>query len=150
MKMNPEFAAHELGHASIRGGSKTGPVQRAIGKALMLRNLISMGGGLGGAALAVGADDPDSGLATAGPILAGASQLPTLADEGVASLRGYRALKSSGKYTPEVLSKMRGNLMKAFGSYGLGAAALTAPAAAALYLRRRMKRKEEEAGGAGE
>ena len=115
----------------------------------MGRNLMSMGGGLGGAALSIGAEDPDSGWATAGPVLAGASQLPTLADEGVASLRGYRALKSSGQYSPQVLAKMRGNLMKAFGSYGLGAAALTAPAAAALYLRRRMKRKEEEEAGGG-
>jgi hypothetical protein len=62
-------------------------------------------------------------------------------DEAQASLKGYRTVKETGSYTPEELGKMRHNLWKAYGSYAVAPAALSAPfIASALLFKGRIRR----------
>jgi hypothetical protein len=117
-----EFLAHELGHASM------GRVRAAIGK---LRIPLAGAGLLGGLA-ALGSDD--NRVSKVAPWITAAGYAPTLGEEALASIKGYRGMKSLGA-SPEVLRAARSNLTKAFGTYGAIAAGTTLPIAVAAYLR---------------
>jgi hypothetical protein len=72
-----------------------------------------------------------------------------LADEALSSIRGFKGMKDLGMFKPEVMKRAKGNLIKMFGTYLLGAGAAAAPVVAATSIRlsgsrRRMKRIEEE------
>lgn len=141
-KSGGEILAHELGHASLRGGKGVGRFSRLLGAAGNLRNPIMGFGALGGTAMALAPEDPNSTVVKAAPYVTGAAMVPTLADEAVASLKGLKALKGAG-YSPEMLRAARWNLAKTFGTYGLAAGAAVLPVALAAYIRRR--RAEEDA-----
>lgn len=111
-----EITAHELGHSTLR---KSELAERMWG----LGRLASPVGTLGGVLLA-GLGRP--GLGTA---VAAASQIPTLVDEGLASVRGLKGLEAAGA-TEEELTQAKRNLLKVFGSYGVGAMGLAAMPAA--------------------
>lgn len=135
-----EFLAHELGHASLRRGGKAA---RLLGNLSSLRGPLGAVGSIGGMAAALAPEDDASTAVKLAPAIPAAAWAPTLADEAISSVKGYKALKNTGKYAPEVLRHARRNLMKAFGTYGLGAAAATAPIALASYIR--SKRAKEHA-----
>jgi hypothetical protein len=120
LKHSPEFLAHELGHASLRDPSRTGALLRGV---IRTRGIGPLAGIVGGSAMA--AQDPESTTAKLAPVATGLGSAPMLLDEGLASYRGLKAIKDLGKHSPEVLAKMRGNLMKAFGAYGAMAAGTT-------------------------
>jgi hypothetical protein len=122
---SPEFLAHELGHASLRDPSKSGRLVRTMAK---MRGIAPLGIAAG-SAMAM-SDDPTSMTAQLAPAAAAAGWAPALMDEGMASARGMKAIRGLGKYSPEAMKLMRGNLMKAFGTYGSVAAASTLPLAA--------------------
>ena len=135
---SPELMAHELGHAGPHG-------HRVLGKLLRFRNLAIPVAGLAAAGMAGLPEDDNSNLVKAAPFVAGAGMLPMLGDEAQASIRGMRALRRTGRYAPEIMSKMRGNLWKAFGTYGALAAGGVAPVAAYSYYRNRRGKKSEGA-----
>lgn len=97
--------AHEMGHATDFEGRRSPALRRALERGLWL-------GGKGSSLLAQARGRP--AMAAIGELAAGA---PELYSEGTASVRGLRALKESGKYTPEELSKMRNTLLWAGGTY---------------------------------
>jgi len=97
--------AHELGHATDFEGRRLPALRKAIERGMWL-------GGQGASIL---------GIARGRPIAAGlgdlVADLPTLTSEGVASLRGYKALKGTGAYTPEQLANIRNTLLSAGSTY---------------------------------
>lgn len=121
----PEFVAHELGHAA---NVKKNKVLSALShRALYRPGLSAVVGGL----MAVLPEDADSAVVKAAPLVPLVAQAPTLADEALASLRGFKGIKQLGQYSPQVLKKAKGNLMKAFGTYLAIAGVTTTPVAAA-------------------
>ena len=130
-RTNPEFFGHEVGHLRNMPESRAG---RALYDVATHAGLPALTG-IGGLAMALN-PDVESPTVPLAPAVAGAGQVPKLFDEGMASIRAYRALKGMSRYTPEQLAVMRGNLMKAWGTYGLGAAAAVAPIAAIAAWRR--------------
>jgi len=113
-KKSPEFMAHELEHAKLR---KDYP---RLGTAVNIARRLAPATGF----VVQSQLPPGAGL-----LAAAAGSVPTFADEAYASLRAYKALKESGKYTPEQLEKMRKNLIKGFGNYGVGTASTALPLA---------------------
>jgi hypothetical protein len=101
--------AHELGHASRQEERKYPGLRRALETGIQL-------GGFGGMI---------AGIATGRPLLAasmaGIGKLPVLVEEAGATIRGLKALKESGKYTPEELVKARNVLLHAGATYLGGA-----------------------------
>ena len=85
-------------------------------------------GSIGGAATAATAD-PDSPAMAIAPAIPLAGMTPALVDEIQATRKGLQALRAGSQYSPEVLKAMRGNLLKALGTYGGLTAAMTLPAA---------------------
>jgi len=133
----PELLAHELGHVSRKGRSAAGfHAQNRI-----VRGALPIAGAIGGTAMAL-KGKRGSWTTRLAPAVAFGSHVPTLVSEGRASIRGYKALKALGKYTPSELRGSRRNLIKAFSTYGLGALASTAPAAAIAAMR--WKKKKED------
>ena len=130
------LSAHELGHAAF-GGSRLGKVTRAL-------RLPGVGGVVAGS-MAAGMADPDSTASKAAPAMAAAGMAPILGEEIAASLKGLKAMKSSG-FSPAQLVSGRKQLAKAFGTYALG---LGLPMISAPYLIRKVKqynqsRREEQ------
>jgi len=97
--------AHEMGHATDFEGRRMPALRQALERGLWL-------GGQGASYLAQYRGRP--GVAAVGKLLAAA---PEVFSEGVASRRGYNALKESGKYTPEELKKVRNTLLSAGSTY---------------------------------
>lgn len=130
--------AHELGHAvsakknkilsGVQGFARKGAVQGAsvIASALM----------------AVAPDDAESLVVSAAPAVPALVQAPILAEEALASLRGYKAIKGIGIKDAKVLKKARGNLIKAFGTYLVGAGIMVAPSAGAVAYRKTQEKKQ--------
>jgi hypothetical protein len=98
-------AAHEMGHATDFEGRRAPGLRRALERGLWL-------GGKGSSLLAQARGRPL--MAAVGQLAAGA---PELYSEGTATFRGLKALKESGKYTPEEMKKMRNTLLWAGGTY---------------------------------
>lgn len=132
------LAAHELGHGKFRQGR----VGQFLAKARMPGGLVA---GFGAPILA-GAADPDSTASKLAPVVGAAGVAPLLADEGYASLKGYRTMKRMG-YNKAALKAGRRQLLKAFGTYGLGVAApaIAAPVAIRAFKKWRQKSKGEPA-----
>lgn len=103
---NLPLAAHELGHAQIYERSKLPKSVRD--------NLpgITRLGTLTGALGAAGAGSP-----VGAGVLTAVGELPTLIEEGRASLRGLKALREEGKITPQEYGASKKFLGKAFGTY---------------------------------
>lgn len=131
--------AHELGHGRLRE-SGAGKVIAALRRPGMIA------GGLGGAAMATFAD-PDSKASKYAPLVGGLGMLPTLADEGYASLKGYGAMKRLG-YGPEQLRAARRQLGKAFGTYATAAIPLIAAPYAIRKIKQHMQRRKAAQGTA--
>ena len=131
----PEFLAHELGHVAVRRsplmakllnvGRAGGPLAGAVGAGLLAAN-----------------EDPDSTAVKAAPLVAAAGMAPTLADEAAASYKGMKALRGLGKLGPQQLSQARGNLLRAFGTYGMAAGGMAAVPALLGARRRRLKAQQ--------
>ncbi len=123
----PEIYAHEMGHAANAAKNKilTAISDRRLYHAAVPASLIA--GGL----MAIAPEDADSFIVKAAPAVPVIAQAPVLAEEALASFRGFKALKSLGKYSPEVLKKAKGNMIKAFGTYLTTAAVTTVPVATA-------------------
>lgn len=138
-----DAVAHELGHAANWAKNKGLSSLSTAGRIPILRKASLLAGGI----MSVAPEDAESAIVKAAPLAPGVIWAPLLADEALASVRGYKGLKSVGKFSPQVLKKARGNLMKAFGTYLIGAAKWTAPVAAASAARiayTRKKRKREK------
>jgi hypothetical protein len=122
-KKGPEFrtsiAAHEMGHARDLETSRI-PRLRTVA-----RSLGPLAGVLAGS---YAASKRRPGLA-AGAAALGLS--PMLADEAIASYTAVKELKKTKKFSPEEMKKMRGQLLRAGGTY-LSSAAGTVGAMAAL------------------
>ena len=121
-KAGPHQAAHEMGHNWFT--KTTG------GKALnALRYPAPAAAGIAAGYMASDTD-PDSTAAKLAPLVGALGVLPALGEEAAASLKGYSAMKKL-RYNPQQLSTARSQLLKAFGSYGLGmgTAAIGAPIA---------------------
>lgn len=112
-QMHGAVVAHELGHAANARtlGLKQLQAMRPLG------GMASSAGVLGG--LMASADNEQADKYA--PIVASGSHIPTLIDEGAASLRGLKALHGIG-LTRKELARSAGQLGLAYGSY-LGAAA---------------------------
>jgi len=123
-----QIAAHELGHARLH----TKPV---LGR--LLRGGYVAKNPLTGLGLVIAARAPEDSVigdaAQYGGVLGVA---PQLADEAYASVRGYGALR---KHVADaaVRKAAKGNLLRAFGTYGAAAA----PLAAAPFLARKFKKR---------
>jgi hypothetical protein len=107
-KNPPEVIAHELGHASA------GTLRRALLFNLPIAKSLQIA-----APFIALVEDPDSNLSKYAPTIAAAGTVPVLAEEAIASIKGYKALKQLGKIPPGAV----GRLSKAFGTYllsGLG------------------------------
>lgn len=135
-KENPIALAHELGHATmlnraskIRGNKLYDLIEMASRKSATKGNAAM-------AALLAGSIDSDDPTKWAIPGLVAASQVPVLAEEGIASIKAYKALKDIAKTNPNiatqtVLENMGPYLRRAFGTYGARSAGfLAAPLAA--------------------
>jgi len=138
MTHSPEFLSHELGHMSLRDPKKSNFLLRGLMKA---RSIAPLAGLVGGAALAT--SDSDAALAAA-PAVTALGYAPMLTDEALATRRGLKSIRGLGKYSPGTLRSMRGNLMKALGTYGALAAGTTLPIALISYLRSRQGDKGRE------
>lgn len=128
--------AHELGHSST-GASRLGRawLKGALlgargGKALPLANIVL---------------DPDSQQSKMVAPVAGAMQIPLLAEEARASIRGYQGMKGAG-YTAKELAAARKVLGSAWGTYGLGAAATVGGAELARRLKKRWTKNRKGKG----
>ena len=136
LNAGPHLTAHELGHEAF-GGSRLGKITRAL-------RLPGIGGVVAGS-MTAGMADPDSTASKAAPAMAAAGMAPILGEEIAASLKGIKAMKSSG-FSPAQLATGRKQLAKAFGTYALG---LGLPMISAPYLVRKAKqynqsRREEQ------
>ena len=105
------ISAHELGHAHNYEHSLSPTLKAGI------EGGARWGGRLGEIASIIRSKP---GLAA---LTSGLANLPNLVEEGRASLKGYKALKESGRYTPEELAKSRGTLLRAGGTYLAGSLA---------------------------
>lgn len=99
------IAAHEMGHAKDFESTRHPGLRKA------LETGISVGGLLTGL---YGMASKNPALAT-GAMTAGV--LPMLSREAIASYNAMKALKETGKYTDKELGAMRGQLMRAGGTY---------------------------------
>lgn len=118
---DPGVTAHEAGHVRLHKKSPLVTAARVGGTALAAL----------GPAVYLGTQIARDKSVKAWPITAmvAGGMVPVLADEGYASLRGYQALKESGKYNKEELKQMRHKLLAAGGTYAmLPAAALATQA----------------------
>jgi hypothetical protein len=129
---SPEFLAHELGHASLRDPKKSNFLLRSLMKTRAAGIPLGL---LAGSAMAM--QDPDSTAVKLAPLATAAGFAPTMIDEGLATRRGLKALKDTGSYTSSARKLMRGNLLKALGTYGSLAAGVTLPIGLISYLRSR-------------
>jgi hypothetical protein len=121
-KGGADIFAHEAGHASLARNK----LQEVLW-GLSRNPWLPRAGILGGAAL-VANEDPNLALLAPAPVIAAAA--PQLADEGLASVRGLRALGQLGEYSPEALKGARVRLLKALGSYAAPTVLAAAPLAA--------------------
>lgn len=110
----PDVLLHEVGHGATYKKFKSLPKIRGIGK--VIAPIASIGAAFG---------EKDSLISKAAPYIAGAAITPTLIDEGAASVKAIKDLKKA-KATKAQLSIARKNLGKAFATYGIAAAGLTA------------------------
>lgn len=117
MVYSAPFAAQEIARASIKEHASHPALQEMAEKGLR------WGGGLGSLVASFRGK----------PLMAGglalASQAPGLIEHGRSAVKGYKALKESGDYTPEELAKARNVLMgigAREGALSLGRAGLSA------------------------
>jgi len=90
-----------------------------------------------GTAGATAFTDPDSDLPYLIPAAGAAAQAPKVLEEGIASVKGYRAMKRTGDYSKAALKAAKRQLAKAGGGYVLaGLAAAGVPFAMRHYQRR--------------
>ena len=125
-KAPPGILAHEVGHAVNYAKNK-------ILTALATTSRFIRGpevGAIVGGVMAAAPEDAESWVIKAAPAMPVLFHAPVLADEALASVRAIKGMKSLGSYSPKVIQKAKGNLVKAFGTYLLHAAALSAPVAA--------------------
>lgn len=127
-----EFMAHELGHL-VNLKNKT--LRRGIVAGRALGPLAGIGTGIA----MLGAGDRGDWKTRLAPAVAGLGFVPLLADEAAASVHGYKALQGLGTVSKPALRKARNNMIKAFGTYGVTAAAALAPLA---YVSARRWRRE--------
>lgn len=118
-KYRTAIAAHEMGHARDYETSSVPRLRTA------LRALGPLAGTIGGLVLA------HKGHRGLGALAAGAGFVPMLADEAIASFKGMKTLRERKKFTPEQLSGMRNQLLKAFGTYAATTAGVAGAVAAA-------------------
>lgn len=126
-----QTAAHELGHARLHNKPVIGKMIRA-GYAAKYPMMIPA---IGLAALA----PEDSAIGDAAQYGGIAATAPQLIDEGYASIKGYGALKKHVK-NQAVRKAARRDLMRAFATYGAGAA----PLIAAPFVARKIRKKMSE------
>ena len=139
-KENPIALAHELGHATmlnpgakIRGSKLYDTIELASRKSATTRNAAL-------AAILAGSFDSDDPTKWVVPGLVAASQVPVLAEEGIASVKAYKALKDLAKSNPRIATKtvlenMGPYLRRAFGTYGAKSLGLLAAPVAAISAR---------------
>lgn len=133
-KKGAEMMAHELGHANIHR-------RKGLSRALLAGRVGGpLAGMLAGGAMLYGGDE-GSTMTRAAPLAPVVGWAPTLADEGLSSIRGYKALKRVSGASPEALKRARRNLMKAFGTYGGAALGTTLPFA---YLAAKKWKKKDQ------
>jgi hypothetical protein len=121
-------AAHELGHAANAAKNKLLFSLAITSRKVPLIGMPGVGAVVGGI-MAAAPEDANSWVVKAAPIMPVLFHAPVLADEALASIRGLKGMKALGTYSPQVLKKAKGNMIKAFGTYLLEAAALSAPVA---------------------
>ncbi len=140
--------AHEVGHAVNNAKNK---ILTALARTGRLIGGPTVGAVVGGV-MSAAPEDAESWVVKAAPALPILFHAPVLADEALASVRAVKGMKSLGTYSPKVLKKAKGNLVKAFGTYLLQAAALSTPIAAlsvGRVIEGRRKKKTASASAAG-
>lgn len=124
----PESVAHEMGHAANAVKNKVltalANTTRRMGAA------VPMAGAVAGGLMAIAPEDAESLVVKAAPLMPVLAYAPILADEALASVRAVKGMKAMGTHSSKVLRKAKGNLVKAFGTYLLDAAAMAVPVAA--------------------
>lgn len=121
-KHSPELLAHELGHASLRST----PLKHRLwqfGRHLPFAGLLG--------SVYMSSNDPNSTAAKWAPAAYMASWAPTLAEEGLASYRGLKAL-------PKVQPGHLKSLARGFSGYGVAAALPTL----GLHIANRLQQRE--------
>jgi Zn-dependent membrane protease YugP len=138
--------AHEVGHAVNYSKNKIltalSRTSRTIGKAPLVAG--AMVGGL----MVAAPEDAESWAVKAAPAMPILFHAPVLADEALASVRAFKGMKGLGTYSAKTLKQAKGNLVKAFGTYLLQAAAVSAPVAALSIGRVMQSKKEKKASAA--
>ena len=112
------IAAHEMGHAQDYERTRI-PGLRTAGRVI---------GPIAGFAGGVAVSRKVHPLAGAG--VAALGMAPMLADEAIASFKAMKELRNSKKFSQDEIKKMRGQLMRAGGTYLSSAAGLSGAAAA--------------------
>lgn len=134
-KAGPEILAHEMGHASAYGKGGLNRLHRILQKSRNPGNfaaLLAAGAAAGG--------DTEGAAVKYAPLVGAAGASITPLEEGIASLRGWKGLKATGKYSPEAMKAMRSTLLRAGGSYAAPAAAMASiPALISAYRRRNIE-----------
>lgn len=141
----PEVIAHELGHKTVRARNKILSVLASPAA----NRYAPVAGMAAGGLMALAPQDAESWVVKTAPVAPLLAMTPILADEALSSIRGFKGMKDLGMFKPEVMKRARGNLIKMFGTYLLGAGAAAAPVVAATGIRlhggrKRRKRLEEE------
>jgi hypothetical protein len=110
--IDPAILAHELGHADQKGSLIQNRVARE------LHNSSAPVGALTGVGLAAlrGSDMSHPAVNVAGAALPVVMGAPTMANEAIASFKGYKMLQDAGASADE-LKGARKRLRKAFGTY---------------------------------
>ena len=127
-----QIAAHELGHGRLHNKPVIGKMIRAGYRAKYPMMIPA----IGFAALA----PEDSAIGDAAQYGGIAATAPQLIDEGYASIKGYGALKKHVK-NQAIRRAARRDLMRAFATYGAGAAPLIAAPFVARKIRKKMSEK---------
>jgi hypothetical protein len=111
------FMAHELGHAQDFENRKVPKLRKSIERGIML----------GGTVASIASQI--QGRPGAAALTSFLADAPGLADEAIASYKGMKNLRKSGKFNDAELKKMRNHLLAAGSTY-LGQAAVSAGMAA--------------------
>ena len=124
-RASADVLAHELGHATI--AQQDSGLLRRLNNKLYGRGVL--GAGVGFSSLMF---DEDNNLKYAPIAAAAALQVPTLAEEAIATKKGLKALEKAG-LGDTALKSARRRLGAAYATYLAGALGYTAIPAAALY-----------------
>jgi hypothetical protein len=143
----PEYVSHgtlphEVGHAANRVKNK---VLRALSVTVRNSKSLMPLSAIAGGIMTSAPEDAESLAVTMAPALPLLAYAPVLAEEALASVRGIKGMRDLGTYSPKVISQAKGNLVKAFGTYLMSAAAYAAPIAVLSAGRKWMGKKEKTA-----